>query len=887
MVERLLTTEIYAKFARTMQKTNCQGAWPYSQKQKGGNSMQKSKFNEKWQFINGKGDSLVATFQGKAAEDVYVNLPHDAMIHEERNPEEPAGSQSGFYPGGVYHYKKTFHAPEEWKEKTVIFEFEGVYANAMVYINGDYAGGHPYGYSNFYVCADEFLKYGEDNEIKVTANNSAQPSSRWYSGSGIYRDVNLYVGNALRIPVNGVRITPTDIREKTAVIQVETQIENDVLQGGKIVVRTEIKDAGGNVAAADDRKITLYKNQKTRTCQRILLKNPKLWDCDDPNLYYATVTLLADGEAADSVTEHFGIRTLSVDSENGLCINGKEVKLRGTCIHHDNGIIGAATLPRAEERRCEQMKAAGFNCIRSAHHPMGKAMLDACDKLGMLVMDELADMWTRPKNTHDYSQRFMDHWEEDVERIVEKDYNRPSVILYCTGNEIPEAGTAKGAQLNRMISDKFKELDATRFTTSAANGMMAVSDQMQSIIFDVLSKAGIDLSAMSAQANAENAGAAETSGEDAGEGSAEDAGGSNVLNNLMSLIMCGPTGDAFSAHPTMTARLEEFADATDIAGYNYLTGRHALEHELNPNRVVLGTETFPGDIVHLWDVVKNNSHVIGDMTWTGYDYLGEAGCGVFYYDGTANFSSHWPDRAAYIGDIDLIGYRRPISYLREIVYGLRKKPYLAVERVDRHGQKHSQTPWMFKDNIASWTWPGFEGKPANVDIYSVSDEVELFLNGESLGRKPAGEANGYTATFEVTYQPGELKAVGYSASGVDGECILQTAAEDVKLDAQADRVEIAADGADLSYITVGLKDAAGIFNLRTVKKITVKVEGEGVLQGYGNADPQAVESYDDTTWPTYDGYVLAAVRSTTTAGEIKVTFSAEGMEPVSVTILTK
>lgn len=856
--------------------------------------MQKQRFNEKWQFIDGAGDSLLTTLNGGEKEINYVNLPHDAMVHEKRVEDAPAGSQSGFWPGGVYYYKKKFFAPEEWKDRTVIFEFEGVYANAAVYINNDYAGGYPYGYSNFYVCADEFLKYGEENEIKVTANNSAQPCSRWYSGSGIYRDVNLFVGGTLRIPVNGVRITPMEIGQGTAVIQVEARIENELLQGKKIIVRTEIKDADGNVAAADDKTITVYKNQRTKVRQRILLENPKLWDCENPNLYYATVSLLVDGEAADDVTEHFGIRTISVDAKNGFCLNGKEVNLRGTCIHHDNGIIGAATLYRAEERRCEQMKAAGFNCIRSAHHPMGKAMLDACDKLGMLVMDELSDIWTRPKNTHDYSRDFIKYWEEDVRRIVEKDYNRPSVILYSTGNEIQEAGTAKGAQINRMIADKFKELDETRFTTSAINGMLAVSDQMQSIIMDVLAKAGIqmpgagaDQAAETKKQGEEKADETTKTGEDANSGSADAAGGSNGLNNFMSLIMSGTTGDMFASHPTMTSRLEEFADATDIAGYNYLTGRHALEHELNPNRVVLGTETFPGDIVRLWDVVKKNAHVIGDMTWTGYDYLGEAGCGIFYYDGTMNFSSHWPDRAAYIGDIDLVGYRRPISYLREIVYGLRKEPYLAVERVNRHGQAHSQTPWMFKDNIASWTWPGYEGKPANVDIYSVSDEVELFLNSKSLGRKPAGEANGFTATFEITYQPGELKAVGYGANGIDGECILRTAADEVELDARADRTEITADGADLSFVTVGLKDTAGICNLNAVKEITVEVEGAGYLQGFGSADPQATLSYDDVTWPTYDGLVLAAVRSNGEKGEIKVTFTADGMEPVSVTVVAR
>ncbi len=849
--------------------------------------MQRQRFNEKWQFINGAGDSLITTLNGQEKEVVYVDLPHDAMVHEKRAEDAPAGSQSGFWPGGIYHYKKTFHAPEEWADQTVIFEFEGVYANAAVYINNDYAGGYPYGYSNFYVCADEFLKYGEENEIKVTANNSAQPCSRWYSGSGIYRDVNLFVGGALRIPVNGVRITPMEIGQGTAVVQVETQIENDLLQGKKIIVRTEIKDEAGNVAAGDDKPITVYKKQQTKTCQRILLENPKLWDCENPNLYYATVSLLVDGVSADGVTEHFGIRTISVDSKNGFRLNGKEVNLRGTCIHHDNGIIGATTLYRAEERRCEQMKAAGFNCIRSAHHPMGKAMLDACDKLGMLVMDELSDIWTRPKNTHDYSRDFMAYWEEDVRRIVEKDYNRPSVVLYSTGNEIQEAGTAKGAQINRMIADKFKELDSTRFTTSAINGMLAVSDEMQTIIMDVLMKAGIQLPGSQAAAEAkpqDGEQAAETAERAGSEDAAEEAGGSNALNNLMSLIMSGATGDAFASHPRMTARVEEFADATDIAGYNYLTGRHAVEHELNPNRVVLGTETFPADIVRLWDVVKKNPHVIGDMTWTGYDYLGEAGCGIFYYDGTMNFSSHWPDRAAYIGDIDLVGYRRPISYLREIVYGLRKEPYLAVERANRYGQVHSQTPWMFKDNVASWTWPGYEGKQVNVDVYSVSDEVELFMNGTSLGRKPAGEANGFTATFEITYQPGELKAVGYGANGIDGECVLQTASDKVELDARVDRTEIAADGADLSFVTVGLKDAAGICNLNAVREITVNVEGAGYLQGFGSADPQATSSYDDVTWPTYDGLVLAAVRSNGEPGEITVTFAADGMKPAVVKI---
>ncbi|OUP83450.1 glycoside hydrolase family 2 [Lachnoclostridium sp. An169] len=827
--------------------------------------MQKQLFNSDWYFTDKAGGGLADQIHGASKKSEKVELPHDAMIHEKRTPDAVSGSQSGFYPGGVYQYTKKFYVPEEWKDQTVIFEFEGVYAHAMVYINGDYAGGCLYGYSNFYVCADEFQKYGEDNEIRVTANNSMQPNSRWYSGSGIYRSVNLFTGGMLRIPVNGVRITPKNIRHDTAVAEVEVKIENDCLQGERIKVHTEIIDPDGNTAAEDETVITVYRGDRTGVRQRILLSAPRLWDCDSPELYTARVSLNTDGGKMDCVEEKFGVREISVDPVNGFCLNGKTVNLRGTCIHHDNGIIGAATYYRAEERRCRQLKEAGFNCIRSSHHPMGKAMLDACDRIGMLVMDELSDMWTRPKNTNDYAQEFVYHWEEDVEKIVEKDYNHPCVILYSTGNEIQEAGTPKGAQMNRRISDKFKELDATRFTTSAANGLIAASDCMKEIMTDVLREAGSDLSGSA-------------------EGGAEGAGGSNLLNNMMSLVMSGKTGDAFAAHPKMTERLEEFADATDIAGYNYLTGRHALEHQLNPNRVVLGTETFPGDIVRLWDVVKKNSHVIGDMTWTGYDYLGEAGCGIFYYDGKANFSSNWPDRAAYIGDIDLTGYRRPVSYLRQIVFGLRKEPYIAVERVNRYGQPHSMTPWMFKDNIASWTWPGYEGKPAKVDVYCASPEVELFLNGESVGRKPAGEENGYTAPFEMTYHPGELKAVGYRNGQMEGEFLLYTAGEEVRPVIQAETQKIHADSQELVYITVGLEDASGYPNLYEVRNVSVQVEGTGVLQGFGNADPQSENSYDDTVCPTYDGYVMAVVRSTGEKGTITVTFTVEGCGSVQTII---
>lgn len=845
--------------------------------------MLRKQFNEDWTVSSNAGGSLVEAFLNGKKEEKKVTLPHDAMVEEERTPDTRNGSQTGFYPGGLYHYGKKFFAPEEWEKETVILELEGAYMNARVYVNGDYAGGYPHGYSNFYVCLDHFLKYGEENELKVIVNNGMELNSRWYSGSGLYRNVNLLTGKRLHIQTDGLRITTPEIDENTAVVAVETRLVNEEKSNRKICLITEIRDAQGNIAASDTAHATVFGGTEITVRQRMAVVHPLLWDCNTPNLYYCHVRVAQEETVWDEAEEHFGIRKLSLDAVNGLRINGREVKLRGSCIHHDNGIIGACTLERAEERRCEIMKAAGFNCIRSSHHPMSRAMLDACDRLGMLVMDELSDMWTRSKNNNDYSMNFQDYWEKDVEQLVAKDYNHPSVILYSMGNEIQEAGTAKGAELNRRINEKIKSLDNTRYTTNAINGMLAVMDSMGQIMSDILGKTPEEMMAEAAKAAQQ----AQNDGQEAEKESAgQNEGGSDGLNSMMGM-MVGPMADALASHRIMTEKTDEFVDAMDIAGYNYMTGRHEMEHQIRPNRIVLGTETFPADIVRLWSIVKNNKHVIGDMTWTGYDYLGEAGIGIFYYDGTVNFSSHWPDRVAYIGDINLIGYRRPISYLREIVYGLRKNPYIAVERPEHYGEKYGKTPWMWKNNIASWTWRGQEGNPVSIDVYSDADEVELFLNGKSLGRKPAGEGAGFAAAFETTYEPGELKAVSYVNGEMSGTHILETAAEEVSLCVEADRRSLKADGADLSFLTVSLRDKDGRENLQAVKEVTVQVEGAGTLQGFGSADPQALGSYQDTVWKTYDGYVMAAVRAGSRPGAVKVTFTAEGCEPVAVELEVK
>lgn len=823
--------------------------------------MIREKLNRNWQFAKGSPSMMDAFMGGPQFEE--VNLPHDAMVHEERTPDTANGTQTGYWPGGLYTYVKKLDVPKEWQDKTVILEFEGVYATAMVYINNEQVQTNLYGYSDFYAVLDKYLNYGEENEIRVIANNEAEKNSRWYSGSGIYRNVNLLVGGRIHIPVEGVRITTPEVSEDNAVVEVCTDIRNLTRSKEKITVEVTLS-CEGTVVGTDRIGVTMFMQAEEKAYQKIALAHPKLWSPETPQLYDCVVKLYAGEELLDEVHEHFGIRRLELDAEHGLRINGKQVKLRGTCIHHDNGIIGATTLEKAEERRCRQMKEAGFNSIRSAHHPMSKAMLDACDKFGMLVMDELSDMWTKNKNPNDFALHFLNCVDTEVERMVRKDYNHPCVILYSAGNEIPDLGSPRGAQINRMICNQFHALDSSRYTTNAVNGMLIMGPAMGTVIQDIMS--------------AQPAPAA-----DAGAQSEHEDEGASALNSMMAL-MVGPMADAFACHPLMTERIEETCQAMDITGLNYLTGRHVLEKELHPNKTVIGTETFPADIVRLWDIVKNNDHVLGDYTWTGYDYLGEAGCGIFYYDGTQNFNGVYPDRTAYIGDIDIIGYRRPISYLREIVYGIRKEPYIAVERVDRYGMEHSQTAWMLKDNIASWTWPGYEGKPANVDIYSEAEEVELFLNGNSQGRKPAGEANGFTASYKMTYEPGELVAVSYTGGEETGRFALKTADSVVELQAVCEGQTLKADGEDLAFVTVKLVDKDGVENLIAEKEITVSVEGAGTLQGFGNADPRAIGSYDDTTWKTYNGYVMAVIRAGVEAGEIKVKFEADGCQSKEVVI---
>ncbi|WP_106401071.1 glycoside hydrolase family 2 TIM barrel-domain containing protein [Actinocorallia populi] len=781
-----------------------------------------------------------------------VTLPHDAMITQDRvKPDSAATMENGagaYFPGGVFEYRKAFFVPEEHRGKRVFFEFEGVYRDATVHINGDYAGQRPYGYSHFHIDADRFLRFGQDNEICVEAR--AHRDSRWYTGAGIYRDTWMLVGETARIAPDGVRVTTPDIDRDRAVVEVAVKVENDSLAIRTLELAAEIRDAVGTVVAADTAKVTVLPGEPATARPRLYVLDPALWSTDSPSLYTCGLSLREGAEEVDAETVTFGIRSLQLDPRFGLRINGETVKLRGACVHHDNGVLGAATFARAEERRVELLKAAGFNAIRMSHQPMSKAMLDACDRFGVLVMDEAFDMWTSAKSEFDYSLHFPEWWERDIEAMVAKDFNHPSVVFYSIGNEIPEVGSTVGAAWGRRLAEKVRSLDGTRYVTNGINNMLAVLPEV-----------------MKARQQAK---------------AADEGAGINTV-----MADAGDMMNMVSASEMVTERTAESYAVLDVAGMNYSESRYALDKDLFPGRIIVGTETFSTHIEGNWKLVEQYDHVIGDFTWTGWDYLGEVGIGRPQYLTPENprpvHVGPYPYLLAGCGDLDITGHRRPVSYYREIVFGLRSEPYVAVRRPEHHGKTWGASPWAWSDAVSSWTWPGSEGAPIAVEVYGDADEVELLVNGSSLGRRPTGREQAFRTEFETVYEPGELVAIAYRDGTESGRHLVRSAEGPVRLRAEADRQAITTANGDLAYVTFTLTDAAGTVHTAANRPVRVEVSGDGVLAGFGSAAPATEERFDATEHRTYEGRALAVLRPTG-AGKIRLLASASDCEPVEILV---
>lgn len=796
--------------------------------------MRKINFNSDWTF-------------GKVGEkDIkHICLPYDAMMYEERSGDAPSGSAGGFYRGGKYVYKKTF-IPGNSIGKHVLLWFEGVYGDCFVYLNGKLIAQNVYGYNGF--CADlsAGLISGKENEIKVVVNNDKMINSRWYSGSGIYRGVWLYTGSDIRIERGGLKISTPEVAEDVSKAEVALNLASDKCERVKTFIQTEITDNSGKVIDKEVTPFTFFEKGNAVARQRLYLQNVKLWSVASPNLYKCVVKLISEnGELLDETSEYFGVRKITADPVYGLRINGEKVALRGACIHHDNGVIGANEYYDACERRIRILKEAGFNAVRISHHPCSEDMLEACDKLGMLVWDETFDMWQEAKNKYDFSIHFGEEWKKVVDSMIDKDFNHPSVIIYSIGNEIPEIIKPEGIKLSRMLSERVREKDSTRLVSNGINGLCAVSGKVMPLLIELGIVTREQIAKVKGDPYSEN---------------------TNVFNVLMQAVAGGDINDVMTAlsnnigkimeHPSIGEKLAESSSHLDICGYNYMKSRYALDAREHPNKILVGSETTPPDIDILWNSVKNINQLVGDFTWTGWDYIGEAGVGHTNYEGKSEFAAAYPAYLAYCGDIDITGYRRPMSYLREIVFGFRTKPYVSVQNPEYFDKLAKTTSWAEPETVENWTWSGYEGKPVRVKVYSADNEIELIVNGKTVGRKKV-ERN--RAEFETVYEEGEIEAVGYKNGKKTESHSIKTASKNLGLNISLSKTQIDVDK-DLCFIEMQITDENGVKVMNADGTVKISVSDNLEIIGFGTGDPCSTENFFDSEHKTFNGRALAVIR---------------------------
>ena len=753
---------------------------------------------------------------GDTAPGKTVTLPHDAMLAEPRTALSAGGTNTGWYEGYDYEYRRTLTVPENELADTHILEFEGVYHNAEIWLNGQKAAFRPYGYTNFYVDCAPYLHAGE-NELRVIARNADQPNSRWYSGAGIYRPVQLWTARGAHITLNGVKIRTLSLDPAVVEVRVKTT-------------------APGTVRLTVDDLPAMQQESDGEAVFTLTLDNARLWTPETPNLYTCRVSF-----ADDEVTETFGVRKVEWGTD-GFLLNGKRYIIQGACIHHDNGLLGAVCDPDAVARKVRLLKENGYNAIRSAHNPCSKALLAECDRQGMLVMDEYIDHWYIHKTEHDYVDYFNDWWHQDLTDMVEKDYNHPCVVLYSTGNEVSETAQKRGIALTKEMTDFLHGLDDSRPVTCGVN-----------IFFNFLSSIGFGVySDEKAKKEAERAEKAKQRGEKAAK---KKAVGSQFFNNLAGLL-----GDEFmkrgaTLHGCDVKTRDAFANM-DIAGYNY--GIYRYKHDLKkyPQRLILGSETFCNDAYKFRELAKQEPRLVGDFVWAGMDYLGEVMVGSWEYADYAETFDGGPGWvSAGSGRIDLTGKPLGEALYTRVALEADNGPYIAVCPVNHTGDRHSPSAWKMTNAMPSWSWTGCEGRKANVEVYARAARVELVLNGHTVGSKTL--KNDCLAKFSIPYESGTLEAVSYDAADHEiGRCKLQSAGGTTRLTLDAEEPTV--KPGHLCYVRLRYTDENGITKPLARGSIQVQVRG-GTLVGLGSACPFNKHSYLDSETDTYYGEALAIV----------------------------
>lgn len=709
----------------------------------------KQLLNDQWQFVQNDSNFTKAH---------AVTLPHDWSILQRFDVNAPTGNDGAYLPAGKGWYRRQLTLGKAYEGKKVRLYFEGVYMNSHVYVNGQLAGGWPYGYSGFWVDATPYIKIGQ-NEIVVSVDNSQQKNCRWYSGSGIYRNVWLVTTPKTYIDDWSVQVATPDIHH------VELSA-------------TVIREDG-----------TTYPISRT-----IEVAEPRLWSPDDPYLYQTELEV----PGTDRISVTYGIRTIEFDGEKGLRLNGKPIKLNGACVHHDNGILGAAAYDEAEYRKARLMKEAGFNAVRTSHNPPSEAFLRACDEVGLLVIDESFDGWREHKNenVHDYSTLFDEWWQRDVEAMVRRDRLHPSIFCWSTGNEVIERKKIEVVKTAHNLAERIRALDPQHRPVTSA---LAAWDRDWDI-YDPL------------------------------------------------------------------------AAEHDIVGYNYLIFLAEADHKRVPKRVMMQTESYPRDAWRNYRQTMDHSYIFGDFVWTGLDYLGESGIGRYYYEGEVPGESWerplYPWHAAYCGDVDFTGMRKPISHYRSMLWNEKgENLFLAVREPDGYHGKVKTSMWSTWPTQESWTWPGWEGKPIEVEVYSREPKVSLYLNNQLVAEQPTSEMK---ATFTLPYQPGTLRAV---AGNEQSE--LQTAGTPARIRLTADRDRVETSG--LAFVTIEIVDAQGRVVPTADTEMTFSVAGNASLLAVGNADIKDEDPYFDNRHRAWHGRALAVVRNTGRQGKSTLTVTAKGL----------
>lgn len=805
--------------------------------------MKKTDFNQGWIFEDR---------ERKRREQVI--LPHDAMINTERDPDMRTYFLLAGFHGGTYEYTKQFYVPEEARGQRWILEFEAIYCMSEISVNGRKACEKPYGFTPFQIELNPYLRYGEENTVTAVANVPREGHGRWYTGGGIYRPVNLYIGEDAYVEPCGVKITTLSIQP--ARIRVDCKLHGT----GKLQVDIFYK---GERAAGTKEEI-----RGTDLSLELEIPDAKLWSAETPELYEAVVTVEKDGTICDCVTERFGIRTIAVNPEKGLLINGKPEFLRGGCIHNDKGVIGVINNDATELHRVKKIRQAGFNAIRSAHHPMSRSLMKACDEAGLYVMDEAFDYWFRPKGGNPYGSLFEKEFQEDTRAMVEDAYNHPSVILYSIGNEIPEAGGVKGVRIGKQIVDIIHSLDTTRLTTLCPS-VHWLREYLEGMPYLE---------------------------EDEDEWMAKNPANQELdWKHYMRIFMGAaanlPDNEKNQTYPESYVKMDEEATKNlypylDVAGYNYYEDRYETLHRLHPERVLLGTETRCTMLADTMRFAKEHPYVIGDFVWTLQDHLGEVNCGnVFYGDGSGDSPGEKNKRAYpwlinYGGVIDLNGTILPAIHRFEFAWddyaGKKKKGlYLASQPPIHDGLAPKCESYRWTDTVDGWTYEGLEGQPTWVDVYTDADSVEIYIN-----RKKAGEAKveDYFAKVPCTYEPGELLGIAYDAQHQElYRTSVYTAGKETRITAVSDKKTLKSGGQDFAFIDICMTDQAGTLKLLPEHELHIRVEGAGTLQGFGSAYHMNEEHYGQEHHRTYLGRLQAVIRSSREKGTVRITLSGEGL----------